>query len=222
MGFPAAGGPEIQQRGIMTVSGYDDTSICCAALNLIGVDPISSLQEESDNAATCSRLYPLTRDSILSKHSWNFGNAERQLDRSADVIPLNDWTYAYKLPSNMLAGPTAVFGDGGDLPNAQYEVRGDYIFTDAQIVIVHYQGPADPVCWPAYFVELVVVALAARLAKPVTDNVTRAGELMEEAFGSPQDKGQGGLFAIAKRANAQSRPVQNIFRNGDMLSNTRY
>lgn len=206
----------------MTINGYSDLSICSNALTMIGADVISSFDEETDVAATCARLWPLTRDSLLSRYNWNISAAERQLARSAEVVPLREYSYAYRLPSNMLSGPFAVYADGGSVPTTDYAVRGDYLYSNAETVIIVYAGGADPGGWPVYLVELGTVALAARLAKPVMDSVGLRDSLAEEAFGLPGERGMGGLFAQARLLDAQARRNRNILRNGNPLSNTRY
>lgn len=206
----------------MTQTIYDDTSLCCISLNLIGADTISGLDEETDPAATCARLYPLVRDSLLSKHPWNFVNAKRQLGRSLDVTPENKWLYAYKLPSDLLSGPSAVFGDGSSQTTTDYEVNGDFIHCSFETVKILYRGGADPAIWPAYFIHLFVVALASMLAKPVVDNTALSDSLKLEAFGTADEGGRGGLFRDARLQDAQNKPTETLYQNSDPLTATRY
>lgn len=204
----------------MTVNGYDDLAINNMALNLLGQSPINSIEEPtSDNEATCARIYPITVLSLLSRHPWNFANPVRQLAVNGDITPVGNYLYAYKLPSDMLSGPEAVFADGNlKRPVHDYEVADDHVHCNYTRIDVRYAKKTSPATWPAYFVELVVMALASRLAKPIADNTALTTEYRIAAFGPAEMDGEGGLFKTAKGLDAKSQPMKSLFRNGDPLT----
>lgn len=208
----------------MTVNAYDDVKICSIALNLVGENPINSITDpETDIEATCARLYPPLVASLLSRHEWNFANPVRQLAINADETPQLSYTYAHKLPSDLLAGPFAVYGNGDfRRPVTDYENADDHIHSNYQRIDVRYRRKTPVETWPEYFVDLVTTALGARLAKPVADNTSLATELRITAFGPAELDGEGGLFKAAKGIDAKSQPIRSFFRNGDPLTATRY
>lgn len=204
------------------VTEYTDISCCNVALDHIGAETIDDLSDTTDTAATCSRLYPVVRDTLLSSYDWKFARAKRQLVISGTETPRNEWKRAFMLPPDMLVGPTAVFGDGASRPTFAYEVYGSYLYCDYETVIIDCKVVRPVSEWPPYFYDLCSLCLAARLCIPLTDNTERASELRIEAYGPAQMDGNGGAFARAKRVDAQNMPVKSLFQNGDPLTVTRY
>ena len=207
----------------MSLNNYDDLDICQMGLDEIAGPTINSIDDPTtDVEATCARLYPLVVGDLLASHDWNFASPVRQLAVNADETPVGGYDHAYRLPSDLIAGPFAVYGDGDQSrPISSYENANDHIHTNFDIVHVKYRNVPAVSTWPIYFVNLVVMALAARLAKPVADNTALGAEKNEVAFGPPNLDGNGGLFAKAKRIDAISEPTKTIFKNGNPLSRTR-
>lgn len=207
----------------MTANAYDDIKICSAALNLIGEKPINSIDDpKTDNEATCARIYPLVVSELLSSHEWNFANPVRQLAINADQTPQFGYEYAHRLPSDLIAGPFAVYGDGNfRYTISDYENADDHIHSNYERIDVRYRKKTAVSTWPEYFVSLVVLALASRLAKPVADNTSLTQELRIQAFGPAEANGQGGFLKVAKGIDAKSQPIRSFFRNGDPLTATR-
>ncbi len=200
-----------------------DIEICNLALDDIGGDAISGGNEQTDVAATCSRQFPRVRDNLLSLYGWGFVNLHRQLARLADVTPLIGWKYAYQLPSDMLGGPEAVYGDGSDRSTTAFTIARDQLHTDYEIVAMLYRASGtDPATWPAYFRNLAVTALGSKLAVPVMGDRKLAESLHEQAFGTRQEQGRGGLFAAARTEDARTRPIRSMMQNGDPLTSTRH
>lgn len=207
----------------MSLNQYSDLDICQMALDEIAGPTINDIDNPTNDVeATCARLYPLVRGTLLSRHDWNFANPVRQLAVNADETPLGGYTRAFKLPSDLIAGPFAVYADGNlSRPVSDYMNANDHIHADHDIVHVKYRAVPPVTSWPVYFVDLVVMALAARLAKPVADNTALGAEKTQIAFGPPSLDGNGGMFADAKRIDGISEPTKSIFRNGNPLSRTR-
>lgn len=207
----------------MTYTGKTNLDVCKDALVMIRGEDINNI--DTPNTPTeyiCSRLYSLVANSILSRYEWSCASAPRQCAVSGDVTPVGNYKYAYKLPSDMIAGPTAVY-DSKDAkyPFHDYVLSGDYIHTDAEIIYVKYNLSASVSIWPAYLYNLIVTALAGKLAFPVADNETLGNNLLIEAFGTPSLDGTGGLFAEAKRLDSANKPIRTMHANGDPLTATR-
>lgn len=199
----------------------NDVDVCNLALSKFGGGSITAFDEESDLAEDCANLYPATRDYLLSIHPWRFVSGKRQLAKSADVTPVNEWQYAFKLPTKNLSGPWAVYGDDSEHPVHQYEVFGEYIYCDYDKVTIDYSNEVAEEFWPAWFVNFAATAIAADLAGPVADKVSKSEQLRVMAFGAPQMEGRGGMFAQCRRLNAQLQPIQSLFKNGDPLTSAR-
>jgi hypothetical protein len=208
----------------MSVNDYDEVKICTAALTLIGEDPIDTITDpETDVEATCATLLPLVIATLLSKHEWNFANPIRELAVNADEPGKFGYTYAHRLPSDLIAGPFAVYGNNNTRrPTQNYENANDHIYSDFEIIHARYRIKPAITIMPIYFIDLIVTVLGMRLAKPVADNTDLATELRILAFGPAELDGKGGMFADAKNIDAKSQPIRSMFANGDPLSATRY
>lgn len=202
----------------MTLNQYTDISITNQALSKIGEMTISSFEENSDLAGLCSRLYSVTRDHCLTIHPWNFCRAQRQLAKSQDVTPINGWAYAYRIPTDALSAPSAVFGDGSLRPVTGFEVFGVYIYTNYETVIIDYVRRPPVENWPPFFIAFFDEALAAEFAMPITNQASKAAFHHDRAWGANYD---GGLFAAAKARDAQGQPIQSFFDNGNILIGVR-
>lgn len=207
----------------MTVNSYSDVKICNAALRMIGSGGINSISEPTtDKEAICADIYPLARDTLLSSHEWNFNLVERTLAVDADKTPVQNYDYAHRLPSALLAGPYSVWGDGSSSPVFDYVNAEDYIHSDYAVVKIMCRIVPPVSIWPTWFIDLFMHDLAMRFAKPVADNTELVQEYRIKAYGPAALDGQGGMFGKAKLLDAKSEPVKTLFRNGDPLTSTRY
>lgn len=204
------------------VSDLTDIDVCNRMLAKIGGGTIQSFEEDSDLAALCARIYPGIRDSLLSLHPWNFVKNKRQLAKSAEETPVNEWQNAFVLPSNMLFGPLAVWGDNETRPSNNYDIYKNFLYCNYETVMIDYTARPDESAWPPWFTEFVATAGAAELAVPVSDQVSKKEALDVKAFGTPGDGGRGGLFAQCRTLNAQVRPTQGLFQNGDPITSARF
>lgn len=207
----------------MTSTENGILDICNDALIGIGSTPVNDVTNPTTpKEVTCSRMYSLVIGNLFTRHPWSFVNVQRQLQVDPDRPPDGNYAFAYRLPSNLLAGPFAVYADG-ELQQtvACFLVQGDYVHADYARVDIDYRAAPDPSIWPEYFRTLATVALMARLAKPIADNSDLQTELRIEAFGDENGEGVGGLFRDAKRLDAQTKPTKTIFQNGDPLTTAR-
>jgi hypothetical protein len=139
-----------------------DISMCSNALLMIGHGTISSFTEGGSGAEVASNLYTSTFESLLSSHRWRFASAKSQLSQLTDT-PLNQWTYAYALPSGYLMGIKVY-------PDADYEIYENKLYSDASEVALDYLFKPDESRLPAYFAKTLEYDLAAQFAIPVTGN----------------------------------------------------
>ena len=98
----------------MTLNTYTDIDVINTGLALIGEEPIASITDENLTAieTICARIWPKLKGFLLSAHQWNFCLHERELTVDADIDPLSDFEYAYRLPADLISGPFSVYGDG--------------------------------------------------------------------------------------------------------------
>ena len=97
--------------------------LCSSALVKLGADGISSFEDGTAEARVAARLYPITRDGMLSAHPWTFATAQADLPRLV-AAPLSDFSYAFQLPNDFLRplGGRPPAGSRHGLPNRQPRV----------------------------------------------------------------------------------------------------
>lgn len=180
------------------------------ALRLIGSEAITSFDEQSDLAETCSSLFDDTINALQSSYPWRFTLEKQQLSRLLDP-PINEWTYAHALmPGQLLLRQLFPSAQVGARPVTEYEVFGTRVFSHQPTLWADYQVARDPATWPAYFRNLARHALAAVLAIPVAESAERADYYDRKAFGSPSEGRTGGLMGEARRLDAQQQPPQMV------------
>lgn len=155
----------------MAIETPTKIGIISKALILCGEKPLSSLSEDRYGATVGSNLFESLYESELQSNPWRFATKKGSLSR-LNVTPLNQWTYAYQLPSDCLI-PSHVY------PGAPYEIYGDRIYTDATSVELDYRFKPEVSALPAYFALLLTYRLAANMIKPITESDDARNELLK-------------------------------------------
>lgn len=193
-----------------------DIDVCAKALVLLGSKPISSMTG-GDKETSCSLLYPMTKESLLSSYPWKFSTAKVQLARLA-TAPLTSFKYQYGLPSGRIGDPHAYYRSPaeGEEPFLNWKVQGNAVMCDEEIVYCDYTFDVPEARFAPYFVNLIVLAMAAVLALPVTRDQSKADFYRLLAYGSPAENEQGGAWLAATNADAKGQT--NIALHSDSFS----
>ena len=173
-----------------------DISMCSNALLLIGHGTISSFTEGGAGALVASNLYQSSYENLLSLHRWRFASGKVTLSRLT-ATPINDFSYAYQLPADYMIANRVI-------PQSDYEIFGDKIYSDQQSLALDYIFKPAETALPAYFVKLMEVYLASQFAVPVTDNSAK-GQLYGQFYEAQ--------LRQAKFADASSRPPDAVADN---------
>ncbi|MCH9730643.1 MAG: hypothetical protein K0U84_13380 [Actinomycetia bacterium] len=176
----------------------------------------------NDKDSTCRTLYDVCRDSVLAHHAWRAGVFKRRLTKLS-TEPISEWDYEYSLPADLeTSGPRAVFTTPTQrIPYKEWELTGGKLLcnineaTDSdgdytQGIWVDYQARMDEEDMPAHVLQLLVYALAADLAEPITDQTTKADFWGMKAWGTASDEGAGGYSRQARRIESQNKPSEAI------------
>ena len=159
------------------------------ALILCGEQPLSSLSDNRYGATVGSSLFEQIYEAELQSNRWRFACTKRALSQLTDV-PLNEWRYAYQLPTDMLL-PIGVY------PKVPYEIYADHLYADAASIEFDFMYKPDITKVPAYFALLMTYALAKDFIKPITEsdngvqimtakyNVQRGRAMFADAQGRP-------------------------------------
>ena len=168
-------------------------SICNLALSNIGGASISALTEASVEARACNQFYEHVRDTMLQAYPWRFAGKTQSLGEVANDKP-GTWDYCYSRPNDCLkirelASSLEITGEAIDLRESlttqfgyPYEVEGGRIFCNLSPAYLRYTVQvSDPNTFPPLFVEALSWSLSARLAMPVTRDISKRNDALQLA-----------------------------------------
>lgn len=173
-------------------------AICNMALGHLGARPITSIDEESQEARYCKIFWDNNRDELLRSYPWNFADA-KVLGGSVTVPTVDDdlWDYAYTYPTNAVQ-IRRITEDGSDAAMdfkviLEQQTTGELrrlIMTNAETAAIHYtMSVENPSLWDATFITAVSYLLASKIAVPITKNAKVADFMLRSAFAAiPQAK----------------------------------
>lgn len=192
---------------------HTDVTICNLAIGRVSGDKIDSLDEESPLGVWCADNYPHLRDVILGKYRWTFANQVSMLAQVA-LTPGEPAPCAMKFakPAD-LSGAVHAWRDAADPQRARrapyvLEANG-FFWCDTAPLFAEYTAARPEGAWPSWFRNLVVTALAGPLADHC-QRATLARELKTEAWGTPSEQGQGGLFGAAMAEDSRMAPQRQL------------
>lgn len=149
-----------------------EVKICNLALRKLGARLIESLKDSSQEAVTCNLLYEQVRDTVLREHPWNFAAARVRLAKLAEV-PAFGYSFQYQLPPDCLHLRQLMD------PQDEFVVEGDRILTNRDAAhAVYTRRITNPVLFDPSF----VMALAARLAAEIADDITGSNTRVKEMW----------------------------------------
>lgn len=186
-----------------------EVSIFSQALVRLGDSAISALGELSPGF---SDLFPQIQARVEMAHPWRFNTVKSQLLTRTLTEPPSQYKYEYNLPPDMLDGlPRTVwnspFNQGRSSQFTDFNIFEKKLLTSAEQILVDYQIPKVVDVFPVHVTELMIQALMAVLALPVTDQQNTANAAVVAAWGTD---GRGGYFREASRIDSQGHPSQAI------------
>jgi hypothetical protein len=166
-------------------SGYSETQIFNAVLDRLSEESVLSTGDEKAVARWLNRNYPLQRDVLLQRHTWNFAQARRSL--AADTQkPAFEWQYQYLLPEDCLRVLPITCDGKRNSPPIPYVVEGTYILTNksAPLPVRYIFRQTNPASFTPVFVDLLVQILAANFAYWITGKASFAKQLTDFSTGA--------------------------------------
>lgn len=173
------------------------TDICNEALGELPSSLITSIDDATQPARHCKRLYQPVVDDLIEIHDWDFATT-----RVALAVVTNtrsgEWGYAYAIPTD-LGSPrrlipdygTSASGLGIALPRGvveqmqdeiEFEISDNVLFTHLEDARLEYtRRMTNPANFSSLFSRAVALELAYRLVMPVLGNEKRQAALMQAA-----------------------------------------
>lgn len=145
------------------------TELVNKALTLVGANPITSLDDDTNNARIVNRVYEISLKSILSECKWNFATKRALLSEVSTTL---DWydsgeTIVYQKPSDMIR----IFGASDS--SATWREEGDYIISDTSALGLRYTYYLDtPSKYPPAFIEAFIDKLCSDIAYMIVNSST--------------------------------------------------
>lgn len=187
-----------------------DLDICNLAIDRVGGERIEAIGEDTPLGEFCARSYAAKRDLLLGMYRWVHASRIAPLAQRTTAPPNCPYTYAFNMPQDVI-GAIHDYRDGAryDANKVSVVQQDGYLASDAAVVFAEYTATKPPADWPVWFRELVVVAFAADVAA-LCQNQGLADRLNQQAFGTPDQQGEGGLFLTAKIADARNAPQRTM------------
>lgn len=198
-----------------------DVDVVNQAIGLIGGEPIEALGEDTPLGAWAQTAYPFRRDYLMSLYEWRFLTAFAQLARMATAPPGCPLKYCYALPSD-LVGDVRAFRRAPDAHAHVVRVLVSSLgaASDAGQVFAEYTAAKPESTWPPWFVTLTATAFASDVARRRPDAAV-ADTFWQQAFGPPEQGGEGGLYLQARQADGRNAPERQLFYDAGPLVDAR-
>jgi len=191
-----------------------DVQICSAALVRLGSDSISSFEELSVGPL-CAEIFPDVKLRVLTAAPWRVIIFKSLQLTQTLTEPPTQYEFEYQLPADMLTGlPRTVwdssFNSGRGTQYTDFDIFGRLLLTNSPQIFVDYSVDIDPELLPPHINQLMIYAMMAELAFPVTDQQSVVDAAQKIAWGTPEQAGKGGYFKEAQRIDSQGHPSQAI------------
>ena len=175
-------------------------SICNRAPDLLGADPIASLEDGSKLAGLCQRNFEPCADSVLRLYPWNSALCRVRLPALAEAP---SWGYAaqYQLPPGPLPAHCLRVLEVAGCDDYRIEGRRILSHVLAPLDILYIGRIADA----TQYDPLLAEAIAARLSVQLAGNLTESGARIEAARAHFND-----ILSQAKVSDAQEGGAQRL------------
>jgi len=145
-----------------------DIEVAQRAMVLVGMEPLSSFTEATDEALVMNTTYEDVVEDCLAQNNWNFATGQIVLSRLADN-PVDRWDSAYAMPTEPAVIQVQTITVGGVVQT--YDIYEKYVYINAnesESVVLNYIYRVDTQYWTPAFTLWVIYRLAAILALSVT------------------------------------------------------
>lgn len=152
-----------------------NTDICNLALSYLSKGKITSMDDDSEEAAQCKIHYDHARKLLLRQYPWNFAKRTVKLALLATTQP--GWEYAYAYPAECLAVRYVFDEDGAagreeDIQQfdvAMTSANQKAVLTDVELAWCEYTANIkDTEMYPDEFIEAFAHYLACNMAMVLT------------------------------------------------------
>jgi hypothetical protein len=175
-----------------------EIQIANMALNFLGVDQISSLEDNTKTARIVKNVFDTARDAVLQEHDWNFAITRANLAIIAGA-PAFEYSFQHQLPTDLLK-IVELFPK-----TLEYQVEEDRLLSHSQVVQLRYvKKVTNSSLYTPMFAQALAMKIAALLAYPLTNSTS----LEVQKNGLYID-----FLKSCKSADAQQGTPRKLFRD---------
>lgn len=171
------------------MAAISNLAICNMALAEVPHSSISSMDEKSQAANECSRVYAQCVWEMLAQHQFTFATRLQTLAVTTNDRP-RQWQAAFALPDDYLRridvrpdlSVTPSYPHVHRSPTHPYIVADRTLYANWPGVVLEYTSAAiTPADFPPLFVHALALAIAARVVMPLLKSRERQGDLIKAA-----------------------------------------
>lgn len=204
----------------------DQVSVANLALGWLGLEAISSFDDQTRVAAILKDQFPGLRDAVLEDRNWTFATARLQVQKAA-APPAFGYSSQYQLPATVLRVITAAEADAttsldafaasmtdADVSDLDWAKEGRLLLANTDAAKLNVKAIVqveDSALWSPGFCQ----ALAARIAADLCNVLTHERELEATHWKLYERKLQVASGNDARQGRSQRlRPARRLLRRG--------
>ena len=185
-------------------SGVSETAIYNMVLDRLAEESVLSTGDEKAVARWLNRNYPIQRDALLQRHTWNFAMKRALLAELSNNPPEFEWSHKYQIPDDSLRVlPITDDGTRNGRP-MPYEVEGNYILTNmsSPLKARYIFRQENCALFSPVFVDLLAQILASNFAHWLTGKASYAKQL--------QDLANNAFFEATRIDSLEGLPMEPV------------
>ena len=171
--------------------------ICNSALDKLGTQPITSLDDTTKESRLCNSNFPLSRDAVLAMHPWTVAT-KRVVLAPLTATPVFEWTFQHQIPADSLR----ILAVGESEIPVDYRIEGQVILSNTQTLEVIYIFRAEAT---ETYNPSLAETIAGYLAWQISFSLTQSRTVKEE-----QETDFNILLQKAKSTDAQEEPSKEL------------
>ena len=179
-----------------------------AALQELGEDPISDIEDADDTQASALTIYDTVSDELLYGYPWSWSQEVSRVQLTGDTsVEGTGYQYAWINPEGEIGNLRAMYDAPGDLaePRQDWTRRGATLLTEFTPAYAEYQRTVGENAWPALYVAALIPLLISRMAVLVVE---------DPDIGRHYERIHDKALKKALRSDSQAKPAQQIRRFG--------
>lgn len=148
--------------------------ICNLALSWLGVDSITSLDDDLTQAKACKIVYPFAKKALLGEREWSFATHRITLTQTTDEV--------VEVQASQLSSPNSFLIPADclrvlDVSNGssplEWQIEGDKILAKSTLITVRYLREVSESYFSASFGKALAALISSDMAMGLTESENR-------------------------------------------------